>query len=75
MRGGKGRKRGKRRGGEGGEGTGENKSNLCYLYIHWSMVKLSMACSLNRTESFHSHTPNRSHQLWKASLQHPYHTF
>lgn len=38
------------------------------------MVKLSIACPLNRTESFPSHIYARSHQPWRAALQHLHHT-
>lgn len=30
---------------------------------------------LNRTETFSSRTPARIHQLWRATLQCPYHIF
>lgn len=33
---------------------------MCYLYTHWSTVKLSVACPLDRTESFPSPTPARA---------------
>lgn len=39
------------------------------------MVTLSVACPLNRTVSFRSHTCTGSHQLWRAALQHLCHTF
>jgi len=41
----------------------EEKSNLCCLYIHWSMVKLPVSKTFKRTEYFHTSTPVRSHQL------------
>lgn len=44
------------------------KSNLWFLYMHWSMIKLSVAFPLNRTESFPSCTHTRSHQLWRANI-------
>ena len=37
------------------------------------MIKLLVASPLKKTESFS--TPTRSHQLWRATLQHPYHNF
>lgn len=52
----------------------KNKTNLCYLYRHWSMIKFSVAFHLSRTKLFPSHTPARRHQMWRAN-QHPYHTF
>lgn len=36
------------------------------------LVKLSVACSLDRPESFLSHTPAKRHQLQRAILQHPH---
>ena len=51
------------------------KSNLCCPYTHWSMVKLPVASPLKKTESFPTHILDRSHQLWRATLQHPYHNF
>lgn len=48
------------------------KPNFCYLYTYRSMVKLSMVCPLSRAESLPSHTPARSHQLWRVILQHHY---
>jgi hypothetical protein len=52
------------------------KSNLCCPYTHWSMVKLPVASPLKRTECDHPLlAPTRSHQLGRATLQHPYHNF
>lgn len=53
----------------------KKKSNFYYLYTHWTMVKFSVAYTLNRTESFLFYTSTRSHQLWRVTLQHPWHTF
>lgn len=39
------------------------------------MIRLSVGCPWNRTESFPSHTPARTYQLWRASLRHPHHIF
>lgn len=30
---------------------------------------------IKKRESFPTYTPTRSHQLWRAALQHPYHNF
>lgn len=35
----------------------KNKSDLSYLYTRWAVVKLSVVCPLNKTESSHSRTP------------------
>jgi hypothetical protein len=48
---------------------------LWYSYIHWSMTKLPMASPLKKTKPFPTCIPARSHQLWKAMLQHPYCNF
>lgn len=39
---------------------------MSYQYIHWSVVKLSMAYLLSTTESFLSCSPIGSYQLWTA---------
>jgi hypothetical protein len=36
----------------------KNKYNLSYHYTHWRMVRLSTACSLNRTELFPHQKPS-----------------
>lgn len=49
-------------------------SPICVAHIptHWSMVKLPVASLLNKTESFPTPTPARSHRLWRAiSRSHP----
>ena len=48
-----------------------NKFNLYYLYS-LEHGQLSVVCLLNRSE-FSSHTLMRSHPMWRAILQHPYH--
>lgn len=47
---------------------------MCVAHIptHWSMVKLPVASLLKKTESFPTPTPDRSHQLRRAtSRRHP----
>lgn len=47
------------------------KSNLCYLYIHWIMVKLSVTYPLHRAYLFPSCTPREATncgELTSASL-------
>jgi hypothetical protein len=39
------------------------------------MVKLPVVNPLKKIESFPTCIPARSHQLWRATLSHPYHTF
>ena len=51
------------------------KSNLCCPYTHWSMVKLPVASPLKKTEFFPTPIPTRSHQLWRATLQHLHPSF
>ena len=51
----------------------KKKCNLYCPYTQWSTVKLPVASPLKKTESFP--TLARSHQLWRATFQHPYHSF
>lgn len=52
------------------EGRKEKKRpNLCCLYIHWSMVKLSVV------SPFPTCTPAENHWLCRVTLQHPFHNF
>jgi hypothetical protein len=44
------------------------KQVLFVLYTCWSMVKLSVTCSLDRTESFPFHTLTKSHPLALITL-------
>lgn len=49
-----------------------HRFNLCCSYTHWAMVKLLVASPLEKTESFPTWHPFRSHRLWRATLQCPY---
>lgn len=53
----------------------KNKFSLCFPCTHRSMVKLPVARPLQKAESFSFCTLARSHQLWRATFQHPYHNF
>ena len=44
------------------------RPSLCCPYTHWNMVKLPVASPLQKSESFSTHTPTRSQQLWRATL-------
>lgn len=48
------------------------KSPICVIYVLAGTWSNPVACSLNRDQSFPSHIPTRSHQLWRATLQHPH---
>lgn len=49
--------------------TYTQQSNSCYLYAHWGVRKLSLACSLNRAEWI-SHIPAGRHVLGRWTPQH-----
>ena len=67
------RKKGRRR--RGRRRRRRRRPNWCRGDTHWSMVQLPVATPLKTTESFPTHTSARSHQLWRAILQHLYHNF
>lgn len=49
----------------------KKKSNLCYLYTYWCLLKLSGANPFNRAELFLTRSPAGSHLLSRATFHHP----